>query len=272
MVTNHFIGGHELWRWVTPGEQGYQAIENILQNIQGPTIALILTSNNGSFPIQSPAPGNSNYDRFVSECHQLADHLHANSAGALTCYFNAHRMKPQNLMPCYYENLAMQDVMANANLTGKSHLRPGPEQHDLHWLCYPDCYDTDFSHTNAAGDTLMAEAWFHILKKELNGQFDLRVGTFRIGSPTTFQVTGGLPNQAVYMAYSLNGLGSTSVGALSVALDLALPQTSGPPRQTDSQGNVQWNLNIPPNTQDLRIGSQAAQPNWKSNVIERFIE
>jgi hypothetical protein len=46
VVTNHWIGGQELWRWVTPGEDGYQAIEALLAGIQGPTFALILVSNN----------------------------------------------------------------------------------------------------------------------------------------------------------------------------------------------------------------------------------
>jgi hypothetical protein len=167
VVTNHWIGGHETFEWTTPGQAGYQAVENIINNIQGPTIALILTSNNATYPIHTPNMSNTNYARFVNECISLADHLYNSGAGAIMCYFSAHRMKPAKLMPCYHENLAMFDVMSSAGSAGKGYIKSGPEQHDLHWCCYPDCYDTDFAHTNQQGDVLMAEAWFNLLTQEL---------------------------------------------------------------------------------------------------------
>jgi len=167
VVTNHWIGGCQTFSWVTPGSEAYLVIEDIINNIQGPTIALILTSNNLNYPIQSPTMANANYARFVNECNSLADHLYNNGTGAVMCYFSAHRMKPKNLMPCYNENLAMADVMTTANSTGKDYIKCGPEQHNLHWCCYPYCYDSDFAHTNNQGDALMAEAWFNLLSQEL---------------------------------------------------------------------------------------------------------
>jgi hypothetical protein len=169
VVTNHWIGGQELWRWVTPGEAGFEAIEALLANIQGPTFALILVSNNTTFPILDPSFADLNYGRFVDECGQLADHLHSGGQGVQRSWFSAHRMKPQNLMPCWHENLVFADVMADAATSGRDHVKPGPAQHDLHWCCYPDCYSTDLSHPGPEGDALMAEAWYQLLLTEFGG-------------------------------------------------------------------------------------------------------
>lgn len=175
VVTNHWIGGHETWRWVTPGQAGYDAIEDIINNIQGPTIALILTSNNATYPAGASDMSDPNYARFVNECTLLADHLINNGLGVDMCYFSAHRMKPQNLMPCWYENLAIEDLLAIANSEANSRIKAGPAQHDLHWCCYPACYDADFSHTNDAGDALMAQTWHEFLLDRISdcaGDFD----------------------------------------------------------------------------------------------------
>ena len=61
-------------------------------------------------------------------------------------------------------------VVANCGVNGyagKDYIKPGPEQHDLHWCCFPDCYSGDFAHANSRGQALMAEAWFKLLKREL---------------------------------------------------------------------------------------------------------
>lgn len=169
VVTNHWIGGHETWRWVTPGSAGYDKIEELLGDIKGPTLALILTSNNATYPAKVPDMGDENYRRFVAECEKLADHLRNDGRGVLMCYFSAHRMKPTNLMPCYYENLAIGDLLEGVGGAGKHYVKSGPEQHNLHWCCYSACYASDHTHTNDAGDALMARAWYNLLRREIAG-------------------------------------------------------------------------------------------------------
>ena len=166
-ITNIWIGGHETYRWGAPGQQGYEAVGDVLATINGPTLALILTSNNVTYPASEPTFDDANHARFVDEMEQLADRLHADGAGVDMCFFSAHRMKPDNLMPSWYENLAVNDLLRRAEAMNKPYIKAGPEQHQLHWCCYPDCYAPDHSHTNAAGDALMAEAWYRVLDAAL---------------------------------------------------------------------------------------------------------
>ncbi|MBL7008767.1 MAG: LamG domain-containing protein [Planctomycetes bacterium] len=63
LVTNRSILGEELWRWVTPGEAGYQAVEDLLNNLQGPTIVLALVTNEAAFPAAVPGLADPNYAR-----------------------------------------------------------------------------------------------------------------------------------------------------------------------------------------------------------------
>jgi hypothetical protein len=167
IVKNNWIDGHEAFRWATPGERGYEAIERILRERVHPTIALVLTSNNARRPIQTPDPSDPHFVLFVENTESMADHLYSNGNGAMMIYFSSHRYKPTNLIPAYNEQFAVGALMASAEAAGKAYIKSGPEQHDLHWCCFPDCYAADRAHTNAEGDRLMAEAWYNLLSSEL---------------------------------------------------------------------------------------------------------
>ena len=170
IVNNHWIGGHETWKWVTPREKGYEAIERILAEKQYPTIALVLTSNNATYPIAATNMGDPNFARFVSETEQLADHLYNEGQGAEMFFFSSHRYKPKNMLPAFNELFGIAEMLANAEDAEKSYIQTGPEQHDLSRCHYPESYAPDNAHTNAEGDRLMAEAWYNFLKTALTGE------------------------------------------------------------------------------------------------------
>ena len=168
-VQNHWIAGHEAWRGATPGERGYQAITRLLQNRRHPALVLGLFSNNRTFPIQTPSTSDPNFAKFVADLQAIANRLHAGGNGVAMTYLSAHRYKPSNFLPSYYESCAVGELMSAAGHAGRTHLKPGPEQHDLHWCCFPTCYDPDLSHTNQQGDELMALTWYQFLVRELTG-------------------------------------------------------------------------------------------------------
>lgn len=195
-VTNLFIGGTEAWKWAEPGNTGWLQIEEALSTFQGPWMVLGLFSNNQTFPVTNAMIGDPNYDRFVSELESIADHLWNDGNGALMTYLSAHRFKPSNGLPSWHENCAIQTVMANAQAAGKPYIKPGPEQHDLHWCCFPDCYASDEAHTNAEGMQLMAETWHAFLVRELTGCATIPFGTgtsSTAGGTPYLDAAGGFP-------------------------------------------------------------------------------
>ncbi len=167
VVRNDWIGGHETWRWATPGQAGYQKIEDHLPELTHPTIALILTSNNAGFPIGMPTHDDANFVKFIDDCESVADHLYDNGNGVAMCYFSSHRYKVSNVLPSYYEKHAVASLVERAEQSGKDYIKAGPEQHDLHWCFWPEYFAVDQTHTNALGDQLMADTWYHFLGGEL---------------------------------------------------------------------------------------------------------
>ncbi len=205
-VLNRFINGHEAWRWATPGQQGYQRIEAMLQFAQRPFIVLGLFSNNETFPIGAPDPSDANYARFVDDLSLIAEHVHDGGQGASMVYLSAHRYKPSNMLPSWYENCAIGGVMERAALGGDGHLKPGPAQHDLHWCCLPSCYASDQSHTNDLGDALMARTWHAFLARELTGVGPNCEGALNsTGASAALSVQGSTSVAANQFALRVNG-------------------------------------------------------------------
>lgn len=195
-VQSHWISGHEAWRWATPGQRGYATITNLLANRQHPAIALGLFSNNQSFPIQTPNASDPHYVKFVDDLEAVADRLADGGNGVLMTYFSAHRYKPTNFLPSYYESCAVGALVARAGSSGKAYLEAGPEQHDLHWCCFPGCYAPDLEHTNRHGERLMAETWYAFLTRELTGCATVPFGEGTAGTGGATPVlapTGGFP-------------------------------------------------------------------------------
>ncbi len=268
VVTNRWIGGHQAYRWATPGTQGHQAIANMLATRQHPTIVLGLFSNNVTFPIQTPAPGNPNFDTFVTNLIDIADHCYDNGAGAAMVYFSSHRYKPANVLPCFHERAAVEHLVGTvAAASNRDWIKAGPEQHDLHWCCHPACYAPDNAHTNAQGDALMAEAWYNLLWRELRGCSTIPLGAGTQGSAAipTLSPDGGLPilgNQAFGVRFAdgpPNVLVVHGVGGAATSSPLLVQPFATLIGVTDGQGEHTWTFGLPsdPSFHGLPLVAQA---------------
>jgi len=99
----------------------------------------------------------------------------------------------------------------------------------------------------------------------------LTVGNLTAGQNGQFDVSGGTANTLTYLAYSVQGLGSTYVAPLNVTLDLARPVQAGTAKMSNSSGNASWTLPIPGGTNGRPVWFQAAQFGRKSNVVAKTI-
>ncbi|MEC7582889.1 MAG: hypothetical protein VYE77_01110 [Planctomycetota bacterium] len=215
VVTNRWIGGQEAYRWAQPGQQGFQRINTMLAQQQHPMIVLGLFSNNITWPIQNPTPGVPNFNRFVNNLMDIADHCYNQGNGATMVYFSSHRYKPSNLLPCFNERIAVEHLVGTSAPAGNRHyIKAGPEQHNLHGCCFPTCYAPDMAHTNAQGDALMAEAWYNLLWRELRGCASTPFGS---GTPGT----GGV----VPVLLPDGGVPFLGNGAFALELQEALPNS-----------------------------------------------
>lgn len=91
------------------------------------------------------------------------------------------------------------------------------------------------------------------------------------GQNATFDVVGGHPNAATWLAYSLAGLGSTSVPQLGIVLGIANPAVGAGPTLTGGNGAVSWTLPIPP-ASGLPVWLQACQQGLTSNVVATAVQ
>lgn len=112
-----------------------------------------------------------------------------------------------------------------------------------------------------------AIASIRILGNRAVHEYSLSASDLTAGEIGTFTVTGGLPNQNAYLAYSLAGTGSTPVPPLGITLDLASPVQAGGPITTDGNGDGAWNLPIPGNASGRNVWLQSAQAGAVSNVV-----
>lgn len=91
------------------------------------------------------------------------------------------------------------------------------------------------------------------------------------GQNGTFTVTGGDPNTATYLAYSIVGPGSTYIAPLDVTLGLANGRRAAGPTNTDPSGDLIWNLTLP-NVHGVSLWLQACQYGKASNVVATTIQ
>lgn len=101
--------------------------------------------------------------------------------------------------------------------------------------------------------------------------FTLTSTTLFAGQIGTFVVSNAPPNMRTYLAYSLKGPGSTVVPSLGVTLDLKAPKQVSGFVITNSRGEAQWQLWIPPGAKSRTVWFQAAQSGGVSNVIQRQV-
>ena len=254
-VFKHAIGGHQAFNWAKKNSRGFNTIESILKNHSGdPMLALCLFSNNAAFPIRKPNTTDANFVRLATELESIADHLFAAGKGFKMVYFSSHRYKPANFLPSFYERHATNHMIGQAAKKKKPYIKAGPEQHDLHWCCFPVCYANDRAHTNAQGAQLMASAWYNLLIRELTGCYNEPYGKGVAGTGGTVPVL--LPSSGfAKLGNSSYGL-RCSKGRASAPLVylLGLTKLSGPllvlpaiilVRQTDRSGANTLGLPIP---------------------------
>lgn len=110
-----------------------------------------------------------------------------------------------------------------------------------------------------------------VAQYQLSGMsLSLSPDPIRRGSNATAAVTGATPNQRVYVAYSLAGLGSTPVPQLNVVLDLNQPRQAGS-ALADGGGAAAIVLSVPPGAPLVPVWIQAAEQGSTSNVVSTSI-
>jgi hypothetical protein len=90
--------------------------------------------------------------------------------------------------------------------------------------------------------------------------------TFVAGQSATIDVSGGIPFEKVYMAYSLTGLGTQYVPQLGVTLGLDAPSVLGVPGYCDGMGVVGWSQYIPASATGRSYWLQSLQSGQISNI------
>lgn len=90
--------------------------------------------------------------------------------------------------------------------------------------------------------------------------------SFVAGQTSTIDVSGGLPIEKTYLAYSLSGLGSQYVPQLGVTLGIDGPAVLGSPQISDGLGNIVWSVYAPPSVSGRSYWLQALQQGQVSNI------
>lgn len=98
--------------------------------------------------------------------------------------------------------------------------------------------------------------------------FQLNVGALVGGELGTVMIAGARPNEPIWLAASLGGLGSTYIAQLNVTLNLNQPFQVGPAKRADAEGAAQWNLPVPRQATGRTLWFQAVQRENASNVAQ----
>jgi len=143
--------------------------------------------------------------------------------------------------------------------------------HVDHWEMHPNPW-AEFVYIAIPPWTYVDEIMIDTISTSKTGPMVLTVDDLYAGENGTFTVTNGDANAKTYLAYSLQGMGSTYVTQLNVWLDLSQPVQADGSRTTDGSGMAQWVLLIPDAAEGRRVWFQAAQYQNKSNVVEKRIQ
>ena len=83
----------------------------------------------------------------------------------------------------------------------------------------------------------------------------------------TFMVYGARPNRAVFLLYSLSGLGATYIRPLNVVVNLDQPRLALDGHMTDADGNWRWVGRMPAVLSAIEVWFQVAQKQNVTNFI-----
>ncbi len=101
----------------------------------------------------------------------------------------------------------------------------------------------------------------------LTGQFTVEPNILISGEPATFTLTNALPNQKLWLLYSLEGMRPTFLFNLNVIVGLTNPQAVKGSRKTDTNGNWQTNLIMPTTQFPISVYFQIVQQNALSTPV-----
>jgi subtilisin-like proprotein convertase family protein len=102
--------------------------------------------------------------------------------------------------------------------------------------------------------------------------FSVAASNLTAGQTATLDISGAAPNANCWLAYSIAGLGSTSIPQLGVTMDLASPIQLGTVQTTSAAGDASWSAPVPANASGLPVWFQAVQMGDKSSVLSAVIQ
>lgn len=108
---------------------------------------------------------------------------------------------------------------------------------------------------------------------DLAPRFHLMVAPFPLDvvEDAKLELRLGAAHAPAWMAYSLQGPGSTPVPPLGVVLGLANPKQLAGPMQTDGTGYAKWEMPIPPGAQGRTVWFQGVQSGNTTNLFRTTI-
>lgn len=109
---------------------------------------------------------------------------------------------------------------------------------------------------------------------DLSEQFHLMVAPYPLDviEDAKFELRLANPNSTAWMAYSLQGPGSTPLPPLGITLGIANAQQLSTPMQTDGTGYVKWEMPVPSAAQGLTVWFQGLQNGQTTNLIATEIQ
>jgi hypothetical protein len=93
-----------------------------------------------------------------------------------------------------------------------------------------------------------------------------------IAEDAKFEVRFGAPNTTTWMAYSLQGPGSTTIAPLGVTLGIANARQLAPPLQTDAVGYTKWEMPVPSTAQGVTLWFQGLQAGRTTNLVMTTVQ
>jgi hypothetical protein len=104
--------------------------------------------------------------------------------------------------------------------------------------------------------------------------FDLDYGPKPVmpGQWMLFRITQAAPNRSSWIACSLSGFGCQTLPILNVTMGIDSPRTLLGPKTTDSQGQCDFPLFVPPGASGVTVWIQAVQHSLSSDIEEISIQ
>jgi len=107
----------------------------------------------------------------------------------------------------------------------------------------------------------------YVFQQQTTNLLTISPSPLKSGQTGTFSVMQALPDEQAWLLYTLNGLGQTVIPQLNVTVDLMKPKLASGPKQTDTNGDLQWILPMPNINNPLNVWFQAVQHENITNFV-----